>query len=332
MNPLPPRPTNKPPVQNQTKLLEDPIFEGSREESIIHPDFYGFNLITGFRGKGKSTLLESWDHPSNILMLDFESKEQSNATHLGINAYFPIMRELISKVGVRVDPVIIYERVIQILNSIPQDRFTVLAIDNAQEFQEGCIGKIKSDESLQRLYGLIPQNVQSGAMGGAIPAAKRLIGNMIHLAYSKGIKVVSASFQLKPAWVKSQPAFNKWSSTNVSIWHEQSKFTGIMVDPMPEHFPIPRILVFKEGLKLSRWDDKLKRTVHLRRLPLAIPRGEAHEIYNYLSNPADFKHPKKGESIIEGELDPYTPTFSREQLILWERILRMESENGERED
>lgn len=320
------RPTSSPVIM--VPAFEKPTFEGDPSESVIHPHFHGFNLITGFRGKGKSTLAMSWDNPNNIIMLDFENKEESGAKDLGINAYFPIMKEVIGKMGTMFDGEKVYDRTLQIIEAIPEGRFTTLVIDNAHEFQDSCCRKIENSPELIRRFGLKQKNVEMGSYGGALPGAKRLIANMLRLASSKGLKVISTTFQLKPAWQNNQPAFNKWNTTNVSIWHEESKLTLVMVDPMPEYHPIPRALVMKENLPLRKWDTELKRTITTRRIPMAVPRAEPFYIYEYLDKPASFENPQPGETVTASEIGPFSPTFSKEQLADWERVLRLQKELG----
>lgn len=329
MNKIPPRPIAKPIAPTIiAPVFERPTFEGELQDSIIHPQFHGFNLITGFRGKGKSTLAMSWDNPNNIIMLDFESKEESGALDLGIKAYFPVMKEVIGKSGINFEADQVYYRTLQIIDSIPERRFTTLVLDNGNEFQEGCIRRIEKDPELYTRFGIKQKNIDLGGYGGARPGAKRLIAYLMHLAYSKGIKVISTTFQLTPAWINNQPAFNKWKTTDVSIWHEASKLSLVMVEPMPEHFPSPRALVLKENFPLRKWSEEKKRTLTVRRIPMAFPKAEPTEIYGYLDTPANFKDPRSGEKVEAIEINPFTPSFGREQLVEWERILRLQKELG----
>lgn len=311
-----------------TRLFPDPTFEGEVTDSIIHPQFGGLNLITGFRGHGKSSLAMSWDNPNNVIMLDFEDKEETAAEELGIKAYFPVMKEVIGKMGANFDIEHIYNRTLQIIEAIPLGRFTTLVIDNAQDLQEGSCQKIARDPELIKRFGLKQKNVETGGFGGAMAGAKRLIDTLLHLINGKGIKITSVTFQLKQAWANNQPAFNKWKTSDVTTWHEKSRLTMVMVPPMPENFPVPRALIMKEAFSLRKWSEELKRVIQIKRFPSAIPRALPHEIYNYLDHPADFKNPKPGETVTALELAPYTPSFSNEQLFLLERMVRAQEKMG----
>lgn len=327
---VPSRPIARPPTSPAiiVPAFEKPTFEGEPSESVIHPHFHGFNLITGFRGKGKSTLAMSWDNPNNIIMLDFETKEEHGAKELGIKAYFPVMKEVIGKMGTQFDGEQVYSRTLQIVDAIPDGRFTTLVIDNAHEFQDSCCRRIENNPDIARRFGIKQKNLETGGFGGALPGAKRLIAYLFHLITSKNIRVISTTFQLKPDWVNNQPAFGKWVTSKVSIWHEASKLSLVMVDPIPEYFPVPRALVMKENFPLRKWSEEHKRTVTVRRIPMAIPKAEPVEIYKYLDEPADFKNPKPGEIATALEINPFTPTFSNEQLVQWEKILRLQKDLG----
>ena len=307
-----------------------PIFRGEAQPTIIPSDFAGVNLITGFRGHGKTSYGLKTDNPANILMLDYEDKGGLLAEPLGVGGYFQIMTEVVGQLGDKFELQAVYDRTIQILNAVPEGRFTTLFIDNAQDLQDGSAQLIRNNPAVAKRYGVRPENAESGSYGGALPGVKHLVKNMFHLANSKGIKVIVVSFQLKGAWRDGKPLFNKYKMTDVSIWHERSILTLVMVEPMVEHFPIPRALVMKEQLSKMQWlpdGNGGGATRQIRRLPMALPRAEPSYVYQYLTEGhyADFKNPKKGEMATTMELAPYTPTFSNEQLVMLERMIRAQS-------
>lgn len=308
--------------------LPDPEWTGELQPTIIHPQFSGLTLVTGFRGKGKSSFAEKIDNPTNIVMLDFEDKEEDDAIQqLGMGAYFPVMSEIISKYGIKYDIQTAYDRVLQILDKMPNDRFTTLVIDNAQDFQDGSLQAVRNNPNDAKRFGISPENALTGNYGGTVGAGKHLIKNVLHMAKSK-VKCIVVTFQLRPAWANKQPAFNKFKMTDVTVWHELSKLTLVLVDPMVEHFPIPRALVMKEAYSLKKWNPEKMRTEQIRRIPPALPMATPYEIYSYLNNPYDPKNPRAGETVTALELAPFTPTFSNEQLFLLERAARVTEKLG----
>lgn len=333
----PPRQVNAPIVVVPQATFAPPIFEGEVQPSIIHPEFSGVNLITGFRGHGKTSYGLKTDNPANILMLDYEDKGSLLAKPLGVGGYFQVMTEVVGQMGEKFDLQAVYDRTLQILNAVPEGRFTTLFVDNAQDLQDSSAQLIRNNPAVARRYGVKPENAESGGYGGAWPGVKYLVKNMFHLANSKGIKVIVVSFQLKGAWRDGKPLFNKFKTTDVSIWHERSILTLVMVEPMAEHFPIPRALVMKEQLSKMQWLSDGNGggvTRQIRRLPMALPKAEPQYVYEYLTEGhyADFKNPKKGEVATAMELAPYTPTFSNEQLVMMERLLRAQQALGGEEE
>lgn len=311
-------------------------WEGDLQPTTIHKDFAGVNLITGFRGHGKTSYGLKTDNPANILMLDYEDKGSLLAKPLGVGGYFQVMTEVVGQLGEKFELQAVYDRTLQILNSVPEGRFTTLFIDNAQDLQDGSAQLIRNNPDVARRYGVRPENAESGSYGGALPGVKHLVKNMFHLANGKGIKVIVVSFQLKGAWKDGRPLSGKFKMTDVSIWHERSILTLAMIEPMVEHFPVPRALVMKEQLSKMEWvpgkDGKPGYTRQIRRLPMALPKAEPRYVYDYLDNPADFIHPKPGEKVTALELLPFTPTFSQEQIMLYEKMERLQKALATEED
>jgi hypothetical protein len=277
---------------------------------------------------GKTSYGLKTDNPNNILMLDYEDKGGLLAKPLGVGGYFQIMTEVVGQLGEKFELQAVYDRTLQILNAVPEGRFTTLFIDNAQDLQDGSAQLIRNNPAVARRYGVRPENAESGSYGGALPGVKHLVKNMFHLANSKGIKVIVVSFQLKGAWKDGRPLSGKFKMTDVSIWHERSILTLAMIEPMVEHFPIPRALVMKEQLSKMEWvpgdTEKPGYTKQIRRLPMALPKAEPKYVYEYLDKPANFGDPKPGEKVTALELLPFTPTFSQEQIMLYEKMERLQ--------
>jgi hypothetical protein len=308
--------------------LHDPIWTGEKQESIIHPEFSGLTFITGFRGKGKSSLLEKFDDPANLVMVDLESKEEEDATkQLEVGGYFPVMKELATAYGSDYDIQSVYDRILQIANSMPKYRFTVFAIDNAQELVEGAKRFIQNNPDVARKYGLVAQNVAENKFGATQSGAKHLINNLYQTVMSK-VKCFIVTFQLRAAWANNQPAFNKFRTTELTTWHELSKLTLVMVDPIVQHFPNPRAIVMKEAYSQKKWDREKKEFTQIRRIPPAIPKATPQEIYKYLDEPWKLSEPKPGELVTPLELSPFTPTFGNEQLYLMREMVALQEKLG----
>lgn len=286
---------------------------------------------------GKTSYGLGMDRPQNILMIDCEDKGELMATaeNFKVGAYFQPLTDVANALGSKFHVQAVYDRIVQIVEKCPKDRFTTLLIDNAASLQTGAGMFIEANASDSKRYGVRPDNAVGGGYGGAWPGVKYLMAGLLHAANSKGIQAVVATFQLTPAWKDGRPLFNKFKTTDVTMWHERSILTLVMVEPMVQNFPVPRALVLKEQLPKIEWvetEDGKGFKRQSRRLPAALPKAEPSAVYNYLDNPANFSEPALGETVTATELDPYTVSFKSEQLVQWERILRLQKELGVQEE
>lgn len=310
-----------------------PTFTGERGPSVIHPAVRQMILITGFRGQGKTTFALGAENPANVLMLDYESKGEGFARPLGVGGYFSILDDCAATYGKDFRPLHILQRTQQIIGAVPQDRFTVLILDNAALLQEGCVARV---ELTPGDFGVKAANAASGSFGGAWPGVKFILKALFSEARAKGVEVIIVTFQLTKAWGQTGPLLNKFKTTDVALWHEASVLSLVLGDPMPDHFPAPSALVMKEQLADLRWDADAGRLIKQRRLPYKLPNADMAEVYNFLREPFNFKMDlaeqiKQGYYPKPGELDPFTPTFGKEQLAQLEKWAKVVAEQKEGE-
>jgi hypothetical protein len=252
-------------------------------------------------------------------MLDYESKGEGLAQMLGLGGYFSVMDDCAESLGFNFRPLAVFERTRQILEAMPPNRFTTLVIDNGGLLQDGVVEEVKRSPMS---YGVDPARALSGQYGGAWPGVKYVLRSLFALARSKGVKVIVVTFQPLKAWGDGKPLLNKFKTTDVGLWHELSVLTVVVTDGLPENMPAPSGLVFKESLASIEWDAERGEMVPRRRLPFKLPLASMSEVYKYLREPADFKNPKRGELPEAGEMEPWSPTFGREQLVVLERMAR----------
>lgn len=304
------------PAAAVTRHFPTPVFEGDAQPSIIPDAVRQVVFVTGFRGQGKTIFCLGADNPANVLMLDYESKGEGLATPLGIGGYFSVLDDCADVYGLAFQPIHIFNRTKQILETMPEGRFTTLILDNAALLQDGCLPLVEANPTA---YGVKPANAQKGTFGGAWPGVKYILRTLFAMARTKGIKVIFVTFQLSKAWGDAGPLLNKFKTTDVSIWHEMSVLTVVLSDPLPQYIPAPSGLVMKEQLASATWDPNRGEVMVQRRVPYKLPKATMSEVYKFLREPFDFSMPiaeqiEKGFFPKEGEIDPYLPTFKKEQL------------------
>lgn len=300
----------KPPVKPATpaKKIEypTPVFGGERQPSILPAQAQNVCLITGFRGTGKSTFAATSDDPRNICFLDYESKGQGLHEQLGFGYYESIPDTVAAECG-RLVPIEMFARTWQILEAIPKDRFTVLVLDNIGMLQTGMEAEVKDKPAR---YGVDQQKALTGQYGGAWPGVKLIFSTITSFARSKGIQLIVVISHLKGAWGEGKPLLGKFKTDGVDRIHELSTLSLVMLPGLTP--PTPSALVMKEQMGEVKFQDG-EFTVK-RKLPLKLPKATWKEIKRYLAEGCDFTNPKAGEVPTPDELDPFKPTFSREQL------------------
>lgn len=282
-------------------------------------------LVTGHRGAGKTTFMLQLESPENILFLDFESKGEGLALPLGVENYFSVCDECCEVYGFGYRAYHTFRRVKQILEECPKDRFTTLILDNAGVLQDGCLEEVKLDSEK---FGIDPERAEKGSWGGAWPGVKFLLRGLFQLAKSKGIRLIAASFQPGKAWGEKAPLINKFKISDVKEWHDMSILSLVLGPGTEKGFPAPSALVFKEQLGQLSFDRETKQHVVKRVLPLKLPIATPAEIYRYLREPANLKSPQPFERPEDGELDPWSPTFGKEQLKTILALAKLQQEEG----
>jgi hypothetical protein len=304
-----PTPTKPPTAQKKEAITYDaPVFTGERVESILPTAVRVMALFTGFRGTGKSTLAATADCPQNICFLDYEQKGRELHKQLGFGYYESITDTVTAKAG-RVINIELFRRTWQIIESLPKDRFTVLVLDNINELQRGMEAEVKDRPAR---YDVDQQKALSGAWGGAWPGVHTLVSSISTYASTRGIDLVIVVSHLKPAWGNGQPLFNKFKTDGVARLHELSTLSLVMVPGVTP--PTPSALVMKEQTGLVSFDPDTKEYRITRRLPLKLPQATWAAIRSYFDHPANFQSPRPGEMPTPEELEPYSPTCSRDQL------------------
>lgn len=311
-----------------TPLFSPIEWKGEAGETILPPQMRHVVLVTGHRGSGKTTFMLQLENPANTIMLDYEGKGEGLAKPLGIDNYFAPCDDCADVHGFGYRAYHIFRRTKQILEDLPRDRFTTLILDNAALLQEGCYEEVKLDPTK---FGIDPERAEKGSWGGAWPGVKFLLKSLFQVAHNKGIQVIAVSFQPGKAWGEKAPLVNKFKISDVAIWHEMSILSLVLGPGTEKGFPAPSALVFKEQLGQLTFDKETKQHIVRRVLPLKLPIATPAEVYRYLKEPANLKSPQPFERPEDGELDPWSPTFGKEQLKTILALAKLQSEEGEGE-
>lgn len=275
-------------------------------------------LFGGFYGSGKTTMAIGTDNPANVLMIDLESKGEGVAKRAKIENYFCPPQEAAGLYGFNIPPRAVFDRTREILEAIPQDRFTVVVIDGLAILQDSMLEVVKASP---QSFGVNPANAISGSMGGAWPGVGLLLQRVFNVARAKGVSVVALTTEAKPKWGSTGPVLNKYNLNGVAIIHKMSVLSLVMIPGFPQYKGAPSALVLKEQLGDFQWVDG-KQTV-IKRIPPKLPLATMEEVYRYLREPADYGKLKPEEIPSLEEIEPFKPIVSKDQLASMDKLLEL---------
>lgn len=304
----------------------EPVFTGKPGPTNLRPEFQDVFFITGKRGSGKSTFCLGIENPANVLFLDYEGKGKGLTNQLpGIN-YFPVIEDVAESIGIQFKGRSVWDRTLQILTAVPENRFTTLIIDNGAYLQDGAADMIADNPTG---WGVKANHAATGQYGGVWPGVKVAISGFLALARQKGIQLVVVTFQTKPAWTGAGPSLTKVATTQVAVWHEHSILTLALGESLPQYLPVPTAIVLKEQLPRIVWDPETNKIKVQRCLPFQLPQATMETVKHYLENPVDLHNPGPGEMPDPEVVDSYSTTFKKEQLTTLLKIMELANELSE---
>lgn len=296
-------------------------------------------FLSGYRGSGKSFLASQSDLPQNILFLDFESKGAGINAQLQFGSY----RALTQEAGE--DPQALYRVTMQVINEIPDSRYTVAIFDNVSPFEIAMNAEAANNARMySQRYGLNEKNVKAGRFGGTKAIVNFMISDICAKLHSKGIQLIVPTSHISARWSTTGPIPNKYSMKGADRWQELSILTLILIPG--DKPPVPSALVQKEQLgtiSIDYSDGKLDSELldaimrgeagHIvqRRLPPKISECTFQKLRWYLHNPADFKNLADHEVPSLEERDPFDKKLSNEQLGLMMKELDYQRAQEEEE-
>jgi hypothetical protein len=293
----------------ETIKFPEPEFKGTKVATKIHPDFEGMFISAGWFGGGKTLLQLSGEHPQNILFIDMEMKGKLYAKQHKIENYFAPTEEATTLLGDKYKPIHLFQRVTQILRSIPQDRFTWVILDGMKILQEGLAAEVTERP---KNYGVKPTNAEKGSYGGVWPGVGNILTKYYAMCQAKGVKVLGITCELRQKWSgDGAPIFNKFEISGVGALNKFSILTVVTTPGPAKNLGVPSGLVIKEALAKIDEEGNI-----IRRLPVRLPKATMNEIYNYLDNPADWSNPKEGEVPSKEEMEPFSSFVGKEQMGL----------------
>jgi hypothetical protein len=299
--------------------------------SILAADMKGVMFVAGYRGKGKTFLAAHSDFPSNIAFFDFdEGKGEGLHNQLNFGYYKPVEEN---------EPLKRADMFLSEVSNMPQDKFTVVIIDNISPLEKALQAAVYRDaQKYADIYGYTKASVLKDEYGKARGIVNDLIGDAIAKPlHAKGIKLIIVTSHVKEKY--NVPG--KMNIQGRDRWQDLSILTLILVEG--DSYPIPSAIVQKEALgniviSDDFTDDQIQAIMrgevasHIinRRLPARLPHADWQSIRRYLYKSANLENPMQGEKLVLSESEPFSEKMSKEQVSYQLGILEREKKEEER--
>lgn len=273
-------------------------------KSVLHPQLNGLVYVTGAYGVGKTTFATTLENPNLIAMIDFDLKFKAEAERLGIwyrspggndNDIYAADQQKMS------------DWFQMSLKEIPQGR-TVVVIDNASPL-ETILGYVVSRDP--KRYGVNPSNAEKGAYGGINPGIGTIWKNITQFLQKRGVRVIVVACHLSSPWMNGQPIPNRFKGKGNKALQELANLSLVLVRGKTY---IPSGIIIKEQYAMRQWDDDKGEWIVRRVFPTRFPQATWKAITGYFTAPADFSHPKEGETVSRDELEMFGELYSKQQL------------------
>jgi hypothetical protein len=116
--------------------------EGQKVEkqlkSILLPEMKGVMFISGYRGKGKTTLAVQADFPWNIAFFDFEDKGEGYHNQLEFSYYKAISQA-------ENNPLARGKVLLEAIHELQPDTYTVAIFDNIRPLEDSLMALVADD-------------------------------------------------------------------------------------------------------------------------------------------------------------------------------------------
>jgi hypothetical protein len=271
----------------------------------------GVVLLSGLPGSGKTTAAMTISKPSDIVVLDYDLKDEQRCRSLG-NPYFRPEMD-ISSDPTENDLAELLDWTRQTFKSIAVEGNNgreTLVIDNGSPLEDAFAFTVLKNPSK---YGVNPKNAQTGAYGGVNPGVAIIWQNTIRYFLSNGFKRIIICMHMSQSWANGLP-IEKMKVKGNKVLSQLSNLSVVLEkSDQPNRPPIG--LIGKEALGLLRWDDNEKKYHVSMALPPRIMNFEWGVVSVLIDEFSEGRKKKfsNDELWTPKELEQYSPWLSDSQ-------------------
>lgn len=271
----------------------------------------GVVLLSGMPGAGKTTAAMTIAPPSDLVLLDFDLKDEQRCRSLSIPYFKPEMDITADPTGNDLQELLTWTR--QAFMSIAEEGKNgrdTLVIDNGSPLEEAFAYAVAMNPAR---YGVNPRNAQTGAYGGVNPGVAVIWQNTIRYFLSNGYKRIVICMHMSQSWANGVP-IDKMKVKGNRVLSQLSNLSVVLIRAsLPNQPPVG--LVGKEALGLLRWNEVEHKYHVSMALPPRVEKFEWSTVARYIKEFDEGTHKtfRKDEVWTEKELEQYSPWLSDAQ-------------------
>lgn len=276
-------------------------------QTLNHP-IQGVIVLSGLPGAGKTTAGITIAPPSDLVVLDYDLKDEQRCQNLSIPYFRPEMDFGADPTDNDLKELLAWTRMT--MNSIAdfgkKGRKTLI-IDNGSPLEEAFAYSVSLNPSK---FGVNPRNAQSGAYGGLNPGVSVIWQNAIRYFFSNGFCRVVICMHMSQSWANGVP-IEKMKVKGNRVLSQLSNLSVVLVRSNQPNQP-PVGLIGKEALGLLQWDERQQKYHVSMALPPRIEKFEWSEVSRYIKEFEEGKHTafSNYEIWTPKEIEQYSPWLS----------------------
>lgn len=227
----------------------------------------GVILISGLPGSGKTTAAMTITRPSDLVVLDFDLKDELRCKTLGVPYYRPEMPVSQDPTENDLEEILNWSRsAFSRMAEHGKAGYSTLVIDNGSPLEDAFAYAVMKNPAK---YGVNARNAQTGAYGGVNPGVSVLWHNTVRFFQSSGFKRIVVCMHMSQSWANGVPV-EKMKVKGNRVLTQLSNLSVVLVRSNRPNQP-PSGLVGKEALGLLRWNDATQKYSIYMALPPRVP-------------------------------------------------------------
>jgi len=227
----------------------------------------GVIVLSGMPGSGKTTAAMTISPPNKQVVLDFDLKDETRCTKLGIPYFRPKVETIKSATDYDLEGILKWtEESFREIAKLGKEGRNTLIIDNGSPLEAAFAFAVEKNPGK---YGVNAKNALSGAYGGVNPGVAVLWQNIVKYFMSNGFSRIVICMHMSQSWANGLP-IDKMKVKGNKVLTQLSNLSVILVKAnTPNKAPVG--LIGKEALGLLRWDEKIEKYNIYMAIPPRVP-------------------------------------------------------------